>query len=135
MQTLCIIGDGSLSAMESVADRLAETTDKRVATVDHTVESVAATDNGSADAFRVDGDVLLAAEPVLEVRLDEEVATVRWVVRLQVERIGRVDTEQVGDIPGREHARDAFPRCCCMTHGAGLPRVAAAFGADPRTLA
>jgi len=56
MQTLCIIGDGSLSAMESVADRLAETTDKRVATVDHTVESVAATDNGSADAFRVDGD-------------------------------------------------------------------------------
>jgi molybdopterin synthase catalytic subunit len=57
MQTLCIIGDGSLSARESVADRLAEATNKRVATVDQTAESVAATDNGSADGtFRIDGD-------------------------------------------------------------------------------
>jgi len=57
MQTLCIIGDGSLSAMESVADRLAAGSDKRVATVDHTVESVAATANKSTDGtFQIDSD-------------------------------------------------------------------------------
>ncbi|MFD1640867.1 molybdopterin synthase [Halohasta litorea] len=57
MQTLCIIGDGSRSAMEGLADRVAESREGPVATVDHTVESVAAPDDENADGtFRVDGN-------------------------------------------------------------------------------
>jgi len=55
MQTVCVIGEESRSVVDRVADRLAETREGRVATVDCTVDSVAA-EPDSDDLFELDSE-------------------------------------------------------------------------------
>ena len=57
MQTLCLIGDGCLSASTALAERLADSREGHVATVDRTVESVRDGDDRIPDGtFRVDSE-------------------------------------------------------------------------------
>jgi molybdopterin synthase catalytic subunit len=58
MQTLCVIGEGSLSTVQTVAERLTDSREGRVATVDST-EDLSEAVEGSSDidgTFRVDSD-------------------------------------------------------------------------------
>src|SRR5690606_11617390 len=56
-----------------------------------------------------DLEVVLPPEVVLEVRLDQQVAAVGRVVRLEVERVGGVELRQVGDVGRLEHAGQPLP--------------------------
>jgi len=57
MQTLCIVGDNCLSAVETLADRLRTAREGRVATVDHTgAQSVDAPELLEAGEFRIGSD-------------------------------------------------------------------------------
>jgi len=111
MQTLCIIGEGCLSTVQTVVERLTDSREGRVATVDYTTEDLAAEDEAVSDTdgtFRVDsngqwtgtGTGRSVTELLDSIGTDYEYAVVAGLAhhRLPTVVIGDAETPPTADI-------------------------------------